>query len=577
MAKQMPNSLDYDDLLESFRTFLKSQDALKDYNFDGSAMSVLLRAMAYNATIQAYSDNALFNEGFLNTAERYSSVASNASFLGYTPRSVNSARASINFKAITSDASAPNILTIGPDNLFTCEKDNKTFSFRPISTYSATVNSGTYDFGDVELVEGDVVSNTFLQQGSAVQSFVIPNRNIDTSTLIVRVYPNYSSDVFETFEMYSGNLGKDLGIYFLEMNLDGYYQIEFGDGLISKSLSNGNVVYIEYRVGSAADGNGCNTFTPSFKLLSDVSYILTTKSVSSGGADRESIDSIKRNAKYNFAMPSGLVTESDYVAFVKSKYGNIVKDAIAWGGEKMTPPKHGYVYVAVQPINTLTTNDRQRMVNAMSEISVGSITPVLTDPVYATVMLDIQAYYSGLDSSLDANSLKQGIIKTVEASAASDVTKFGGSFTLSDFIVAVKDSNSSIGTINMAVKYKKVYMPTVFVDNSFELDFDKKIVQGSVYIDGFRLADVSTTSTYHIKDTSGTLKLYRTDSGSTVYLKDVGNVDYTNGIVRVRGINVTTSNEIVCVVSPEYTNADISPKFNEILKVEVSSCVVIKE
>ena len=370
MAKQMPNSLDYDDLLESFRTFLKSQDTLKDYNFDGSAMSVLLRAMAYNATIQAYSDNALFNEGFLNTAERYSSVASNASFLGYTPRSVNSARASINFKAITSDASAPNILTIGPDNLFTCEKDNKTFSFRPISTYSATINSGTYDFGNVELVEGDVVSNTFLQQGSAVQSFVIPNINIDTSTLIVRVYPNYSSDVFETFEMYSGNLGKDLGIYFLEMNLDGYYQIEFGDGLISKSLSNGNVVYIEYRVGSAADGNGCNTFTPSFKLLSDVSYILTTKSVSSGGADRESIDSIKRNAKYNFAMPSGLVTESDYVAFVKSKYGNIVKDAIAWGGEKMTPPKHGYVYVAVQPVDTLTTNDSQRMVNAMSESNI---------------------------------------------------------------------------------------------------------------------------------------------------------------------------------------------------------------
>ena len=196
MAKELPTSLDYDDLLESFRTFLKGQEQFRDYNFDGSAINVLLRAMAYNSTMQAYSDNMLFNEGFLNTAEKYSSVASNASFLGYTPRSKTSARAKINLTVTTDDVNSPSTLQVTPEHAFITELDNKTYSFRPKQTFTAYKVGNSYTFPAIDIIEGATVSNTFVQQGSAVQSFVIPNKEIDTSTLVVRVYPSYTSTTF---------------------------------------------------------------------------------------------------------------------------------------------------------------------------------------------------------------------------------------------------------------------------------------------------------------------------------------------------------------------------------------------
>lgn len=577
MAKLMPNSLDYDDLLESFRTFLKAQDHLKDYDFDGSAMNVLLRAMAYNATIQAYSDNALFNEGFLDTAERYSSVASNASFLGYTPRSVTSARAVIDMTIETTESTPPLSVTIGPDNLFVSEKDNETFAFRPDKTYTANLDSGKYAFNDVTLIEGDVVSNTFVQQGSAVQSFVIPNAGIDTSSLVVRVYETYSSDTFETYTLFNGDLGKDKAIYFLEMNLDGYYQIEFGDGLVSKALANGNVVYIEYRVGNASKANGCVLFEASFTTISNDTKTLQTVSKASGGADRESVASIRLNAKHNFSMPNGLVTNDDYVSFVKSKYGNIVDDVIAWGGEKMTPPKHGYVYVALKPKESISDVTKQAMIAAMSSMNVGSITPVIVDPKYTTVGLSFDVSYSGLNSAIDPNALKQGITRTVLDYASVNIEQFNKPFIMSDIVVVVKGSNTAITGLRVSTVYRKQFTPVINSANSFTFDFGKQIVPGSVMIDGFRQVDTSITSTYYVSDSNGVLNLYRKDSGTTQLLKQVGTVDYSSGKVNLTDLVVSTSTAITCSVAPEYTSPDLTPSFNEIIKVSVDSCVLTKE
>lgn len=579
MAKELPTSLDYDDLLESFRTFLKGQEQFKDYNFDGSAINVLLRAMAYNTTVQAYSDNMLFNEGFLNTAEKYSSVASTASFLGYTPRSQTNARSTVNLTVTTDDVGSPSLLQLTPEHAFVTEIDNKTFTFRPAKSHTAYKNGNDYSFSLIELVEGDIVSNTFVQQGSAVQSFIIPNKNIDTSTLVVRVYPSYTSTTFTEYTRFDDGrkLGSGSKVYFLEMNLDGYYQIEFGDGLLSGAVQSGSVVYVEYRLGSAETANGAISFEPNFTLHSGAQNTATTVSVASGGADRESIDSVRQNAKYGFARQGGLVSETDYASFVKSKFGNLVSDVVAWGGDKMSPPKHGYVYIAAKPITTLSPTDKAAIITAMEGLNVGTITPVITDPVYTNIHLDIDAKYSALNSAVDVDSLKKGIISVVDEYSKGNIESFSSDFILSDFIVAIKQSNDSISSLRADVSYSKSYVPVSNTTTNIEFAFGKTLTAGTVSITGFRLADASTTSTYQITDSSGVLGLYRTDFGSTTKLKDIGTVDYALGKVVVKNLTPVSTSPIVCKVSPNYSDVDLAAAFNEILVCSVSSCDVTKE
>ena len=361
------------------------------------------------------------------------------------------------------------------------------------------------------------------------------------------------------------------------MNLDGYYQVEFGDGLLASSLASGSVVYVEYRVGSAETANGASFFEPDFTLHSGAQNAVVTVSVATGGAPRETVESIRLNAKYGFARQGGLVSETDYVSFVKSKFGNLVDDVIAWGGDKMTPPKNGYVYLALKPKSTITATDKINIAAEMEKFNVGTITPVITDPVYTNIHLDLNVAYTSLNSTTDPENLRNGIIKTVDSLSDDTLEQFNGDFILSDFIVAIKESNSSISSLRTDVSYSKSYVPEANVTTNIEFSFNKQITPGTVLISGFRVADASTTSTYNITDNSGTLTLYRYESGLTSKIKDIGTVDYTIGKAIVKGITPTQTTPINCKVSPNYSDVDFSPAFNEILVCSVSSCVVTQE
>ena len=80
-------SLDFNDIKTNLRTFLSQQPTLKDYNFEGSALSVLLDILAYNTQYNAYYLNMVANEMFLDSAIMRPSVVSHAKLLDYTPKS----------------------------------------------------------------------------------------------------------------------------------------------------------------------------------------------------------------------------------------------------------------------------------------------------------------------------------------------------------------------------------------------------------------------------------------------------------------------------------------------------------
>ena len=74
--------LDFDNIKENLKVFLRSQDKFKDYDFEGSGMNILLDTLAYNTHYLGFNANMLANEMFLDSAALRSSVASHAKTLG---------------------------------------------------------------------------------------------------------------------------------------------------------------------------------------------------------------------------------------------------------------------------------------------------------------------------------------------------------------------------------------------------------------------------------------------------------------------------------------------------------------
>ena len=75
-SKLKVSELDFDTIKTNLKSFLSDQNELSDYNFDGSAMSVLLDVLAYNTHYNAFYLNMVVNEMFLDTASIRNSVVS---------------------------------------------------------------------------------------------------------------------------------------------------------------------------------------------------------------------------------------------------------------------------------------------------------------------------------------------------------------------------------------------------------------------------------------------------------------------------------------------------------------------
>ena len=87
------DGLEFYEIKNNLKRFLSSQDKFKDYNFEGSGLSILLDLLAYNTHYMSFYNNMIANEMFLDTAVLRNSIVSHAKMLGYTPSSTIGSRA----------------------------------------------------------------------------------------------------------------------------------------------------------------------------------------------------------------------------------------------------------------------------------------------------------------------------------------------------------------------------------------------------------------------------------------------------------------------------------------------------
>ena len=339
-------NLDFDQIKESIKSYLRSNSNFSDFDFEGSNFSILIDTLAYNTYITAFNSNMIVNESFLDSATLRENVVSLARNIGYLPRSKTSAKATITFTVGGISSNISNI-TLKKGLVCTGNVNDTQETFSITSDIVSNVIGGSATFSNIDIYQGTFLSKSFTVDSSTEQKFILNNSNIDTST--IKVYVDgieyfLSDDIF--------NINSTSEVYFLSEIQDEKYQLFFGDGLIGKKLENGAIIEINYIVTDGSEGNGATNFSFSGNFSSNVTSIgaITTIQSSQNGSEIESIDSIKYYAPKLYSSQYRAVTARDYEALIKTIHPNTESVSVI-GGEELDPPEFGTVSITIKPKN----------------------------------------------------------------------------------------------------------------------------------------------------------------------------------------------------------------------------------
>lgn len=536
------SQLDFDQLKDNLKTFLQDQPQFKDYNFEGSNLSVLLDLLSYNTYLNSYYLNQIGTEMFIDTANLVESVLSHAKELNYVPRSRTASTAQVNLNV----AGNANEGTISLDKFtdFTARVGANTFTFSTNEEIVA-VNDGTGNFiaNDITLYEGTIVTEYFTETGDD-NRFVISSANVDISSIDVTVQTSntdYSNTSF-TRAQNLFDLTPTSRIFFVQPTGANRYEIEFGNDITGQKLKNGNVVRIRYRDVAAADADFASLFTSA-----NASIVATTLSTSSGGAEREDKESVRFNAPRVFATQDRAVTVEDYRALIKAEFPN-VQTLNVIGGEELDPPRFGKVQIVAKPFgaNKLTDSAKQAIQDFLrSKVSVS--TEVITgDPEFLNLIIDTTVTYNTTNTTKTSQQIKDSVLGAIVSYGNTQLTEFNKDFRYSKLGANIDAVDDSILSNNTRVSIAKRISPLAGNQNNLELKFGQRIKSESDY-------DVNAlTSSRFYRTVNGVrYEAFLTNNGSTVQVRGIigdtdvvivnnaGTIDFEQGIVTLDEFIVT--------------------------------------
>lgn len=395
--------VDYEGFKESLRIIMQNDPRFKDYDFEGSGLSSILKLLASNSSTEALNTHFALGESHVSASEILANVqALVTAASGYVPQSKRAAYVYADL-VVTPPVSGTPLTSLTLPVTFTSMglAEGISFNFMPDVEVTVPLASGKYTFTNVKLLQGDLITSTFVNSGTAIQSFEIPNRDIDISTIEVVVRKSVSDYTSQTYEVFHSafQLGKENALFFLSMNRRGFYQIEFGDGSYSKALADGNIIYVKYMSTAGVAGNNVQTLTPTSQVGPYGDVTLTTQSASKGGVEAEDIRSIQKRSAISYGMDGVAVATAEYGEKLKLLYP--ANEITQWGGEENQPPKPGFVMLCTYP--ALSEPEKQAGVEWLAKYSVGSILTKIIDSEPYQLFLDL---FVGPTTS-DSNKIQQ--------------------------------------------------------------------------------------------------------------------------------------------------------------------------
>jgi hypothetical protein len=543
-------SIDFDGIKNDLKSFLSNQTELGDYNYESSTMQILLNLLAYNTYKNSFYLNMVGNEMFLDSAQIRDNVVSRAKMLGYTPQSAVGPAATVQVTITPGDT--PDTITIAADSRFSTTIDGVNYVY--VNPQAAVVNAnstGVYST-NLRIVEGQPFTYRFNVSSASPVRYVIPNENVDVSSLRVRVQNSVSNTSITTWVNATDltTVAANTNAYFIDENADGRYEIKFGDNVVGRGLNDGNIVIADYRICNGTATQGANTFTAPSSIEGYTNISLSTVEAASGGSEQESIASIKFNAPRNYQAQNRAVTTGDYETLIKNNFGDIGAVSV-WGGQDNDPPTYGKAFVSVKPTSGFLISETRKdnIRSFLTNKNVMSTTPEIVDPTYKFIVPTIDVKYNPNLTTSSAGAVVDTIGNRVIQYELASLVEFGKEYASSELIKDIYTANEAISSIEINLKMMKNFVPNTTTSSTYRIPFNESLlnITGGAILrippqshPGRGLTISSSQFTYEGQTTSfldddgfGNVRIYYLDEASVrVYTnRTAGTVNYTTGLV----------------------------------------------
>ena len=536
MAFNQVNALEFNQIKAQIKEYLKSQDQFSDYDFEGSSLTVLIDTLAYNTYYTAVNANLAVNEGFLETAVMRENVVKLARMIGYTPKSARSARTTVDI-AVQTPFPYPKSVTISAGlvlNFTGLDNNNFVFSIPTDTSQSVDSLTGIATFSNTVLFEGLFLTDTFVKDNTQRQRFILTNGRVDTTSMIVEVT---SGTITEKYLQATDitKIDSTSKVFFLEESEYQIPEILFGDGVIGKALTNGDVVTVRYTTSSGNGANGLKVFenigTYRDNLGNAISSGITITAVSfpDGGSEPETTESIKFGAPKFYSAFGRAVSTQDYEAIIPQIYPNVSSIA-CYGGEEAEPPEFGKVFLAIKPKNAdkLSLSEKNSVLKKLREYSVAAIQPTIIDPSILYVDMVSFVYYNPNNTRRTPAEIKNLVITILTAlNSSGEFNKFGGKFKYSRIQNIIDDAERSITSNITRIMMRKNIAIDLNQRVNYKICYGNRINQQTstdpaIISSGFKIVGDDINTYYLNDDGAGTLRLY--------YVKGTGEFEYIDGL-----------------------------------------------
>ena len=581
--------LDFDQIKANLKDYFRNRtgDAYSDWDFEGSGLNQLLDILAYNTHYNAVVAHNAMNESFIDSAQIRSNVVSRAKLLGYTPRSQSAAMATISLSFDSSVNRNLSTYTLYKGQTFSSSVDGVEYTYITVDDYIAPLDdvNSQYVFDEITVYQGKMKEISFIvESGDLDQKYIIEDAKIDVNHMTVDVFDNQYSTAVESYSLFEdlSNIGPSTPAYFMHENYNGNYQIQFGDGIFGKKPTSLSIIKIKFLSTEGSKGNGANVFE--FISPGSVDPTVTTLSGATNGSEKENIESIRQNAPLSFISQNRAVTSGDYKTLI-NQFLNNIETVSVWGGEDNDPPQYGKVYASVKPYDapTLTDLDKTYLLEQLKSKRVIGIEPVLIDPDFTYIYLDVLFKYDSNRTSLSTGQLSTLIDTLLDEFNVNYLQKFDGVFRYSQLLglidaldVAIINSFVRVYAYKTAVvEYGK--LTSTPVDFQMELFVDAGQEESVLYSDMWVYNGINLSlGDAPILDSDNERRVYAFTTGADglkkILFRNVGILNTDTGKLSIDSLPLNKTETINIYVSP--ASNDIVSKRNKLLTIDIGRTTI---
>ena len=588
-------SLDIDSIKSNLKSSLIESGEFNDFDFDASGLSTILDVLAYNTHYNGLIANFALNESFLSTAQLRSSVLSLAEGIGYVANSRNASQAIINISLnLSGVADAPTKIQLNENFKFTTQVDEETYTFQTREDLSAIGVDGVYNFStidentNIKIIEGTNKTKNFIAlQSTDNPTYIIPDRNLDLSTVVVRVFDEPTSSAFTTYSNLANAavINENTTLYILREAPNGFFELSFGNGVtLGKAPKVGSRISLEYLSVNGADANRAKVFAPlNTVIVNGTNYPVTIATItdSVGGSSKESLASIRKNAPFQYASQNRMVTASDYSALILKNYSSFIDDIQSFGGEDALEPEYGVVFVSILfkkkangddlEIET-QTSIKEDVLELAEQLSVASFIVKFVDPITTFIEVNTIFQFNDNVTTQSRNTIETNVNNAVENYFNVNTGKFNQSFRRSNLLTLVDETSPAVLSSRQEIKMQRRFTPTLTAIQTHKLRYAAAIADPDDVF--YRI----TSETFNFggnaclirnRLNSNILELFDTSS-NTVIIDNLGS--YAGDTVTIVGLQVDSisgSNTFVKLSATPANQSAISPLRQDVIRLDV--------